>query len=81
MLTLHYNYFVQYARKLAEYIEEECINDLTVWTSELKRTKQTAEFIHAPQVNWKALNEINAVSYPIFVNKEVCPNFFLRAPG
>ena len=36
-----------------------------MWTSELKRTKQTAEFIHAPQVNWKALNEINAVSYLI----------------
>jgi len=50
----------QYARKLAHYIDEECINDLTVWTSELKRTKQTAEFIHANQINWKALNEINA---------------------
>ena len=54
---------LQYAKELAKYIENEHIKGLTVWTSELKRTKQTAEFIQGvPKVNWKALNEINAVS-------------------
>ncbi|KAF6024627.1 PFKFB2 [Bugula neritina] len=32
----------EYAHRLANYIEKENIEDLTVWTSELKRTKQTA---------------------------------------
>lgn len=31
-----------------------------VWTSQLKRTIQTAEGIKAPQERWKALNEIDA---------------------
>ena len=47
---------------MARYVEEENIPDLRVWTSELIRTKQTAEFIDAPKENWKALNEIDAVS-------------------
>ena len=43
-------------------MESENIQDLKVWTSEMKRTKQTAEFIKAPTEHWKALNEIDAVS-------------------
>ena len=31
-----------------------------MWTSQLKRTIQTAEGIKAPQERWKALNEIDA---------------------
>ena len=40
----------------------ENIPNLKVWTSELKRTIQTARFIDAPKEHWKALNEIDAVS-------------------
>lgn len=50
----------QYAKALAQFVESENIQDLKVWTSEMKRTKQTAEFIKAPTEHWKALNEIDA---------------------
>ena len=40
---------------------------LRVWTSWLKRTIQTAEGIDAPQERWKALNEIDAVSFSSFL--------------
>lgn len=36
--------------------------DLEVWTSEMKRTKQTAEGIKAPKHCVRALNELDAVS-------------------
>lgn len=62
---------LQYARQLGKYIDREEIEDLTVWTSELKRTKQTAEYIAAPKVHWKALNEINAVS--VMCESELSP--------
>ncbi|XP_071178026.1 6-phosphofructo-2-kinase/fructose-2,6-bisphosphatase-like isoform X3 [Mytilus edulis] len=50
----------EYAQKLGKYVQDENIPNLRVWTSELVRTKQTAEFIDAPKENWKALNEIDA---------------------
>lgn len=33
---------------------------LTVWTSTLKRTVQTAKFLAYPKCQWKALDEIDA---------------------
>lgn len=57
----------QYSEKLGKYVAEENIPDLKVWTSELVRTKQTAEHIQAPKENWKALNEIDAVSWFIYL--------------
>lgn len=50
----------RFAKVLAEYIENENIPNLRVWTSHFKRTQQTARFIDAPQEQWKALNEIDA---------------------
>lgn len=38
------------------------MKDLKVWTSQLKRTIQTAEALQLPYEQWKALNEIDAVS-------------------
>ncbi|CAD5123982.1 DgyrCDS12288 [Dimorphilus gyrociliatus] len=49
-----------FAEKLKEYLERENIENLRVWTSLLKRTKQTVENINAPKEHWKALNEIDA---------------------
>ena len=60
--------FFQYAEALGKFVEDEQIPNLKVWTSELKRTKQTAKFIDAPKEHWKALNEIDAVS----INNLVC---------
>lgn len=55
----------QYACALANFIRSQYIRDLKVWTSHMKRTIQTAEALHVPYEQWKALNEIDAVrSYP-----------------
>jgi broad specificity phosphatase PhoE len=51
----------------------ENIPDLIVWTSQMKRTIQTAAKIDAPKEQWKALNEINAVD--IFIKRFL--NLFL----
>lgn len=52
-----------YAAALARYFNnEERLEDLRVWTSELKRTHQTAQGIKAPIEPVPALNELYAVS-------------------
>jgi broad specificity phosphatase PhoE len=50
----------KYAEKLAEFVKRENLSDLVVWTSQFKRTIQTASKIDAPKEQWKALNEIDA---------------------
>ncbi|XP_007422260.1 6-phosphofructo-2-kinase/fructose-2,6-bisphosphatase 1 isoform X5 [Python bivittatus] len=50
----------QYAYALASFIRSQYIRDLKVWTSHMKRTIQTAEALHVPYEQWKALNEIDA---------------------
>lgn len=52
-----------YATALTNYIRNQEIDGLRVWTSWLKRTIQTVEGVVAPQERWKALNEIDAVRY------------------
>lgn len=43
-------------------MEEQNLKDLKVWTSQLRSTIQTAEALRLPYEQWKALNEIDAVS-------------------
>ncbi|XP_073456304.1 6-phosphofructo-2-kinase/fructose-2,6-bisphosphatase 1 isoform X3 [Aquarana catesbeiana] len=50
----------QYAHELGNFIKSQQIPDLKVWTSHMKRTIQTAEALHVPYEQWKALNEIDA---------------------
>lgn len=52
----------QFANALSKFVEEQNLKDLKVWTSQLKSTIQTAEALHLPYEQWKALNEIDAVS-------------------
>ena len=56
-----------YARKLPELVANSVGDDrqLTIWTSTLKRTIQTARFLHASdkgynQLEWKALDELDS---------------------
>lgn len=51
----------QFARSLAQFIRDQNIKDLKVWTSQMKRTIQTAEALGVPYEQWKVLNEIDAV--------------------
>lgn len=55
----------QFAKSLAQFIRDQNIKDLKVWTSQMKRTIQTAEALGVPYEQWKVLNEIDAV-IPIF---------------
>ena len=50
-----------YARKLPQMVRD-AVGDqpLTVWTSTLKRTQQTARFLPYRQLQWKALDELDA---------------------
>ncbi|XP_066526570.1 6-phosphofructo-2-kinase/fructose-2,6-bisphosphatase 2 isoform X3 [Hoplias malabaricus] len=50
----------QFAAALRCFIEEHGLSDLKVWTSQLRRTIQTAEALGVPYEQWKILNEIDA---------------------
>lgn len=65
----------QYAEKLAEFIRKENLADLVVWTSQYKRTIQTAARIEAPKEQWKALNEIYAGICEGMTYEEIAANF------
>lgn len=51
----------QFAKRLRKFIQEQNIRDLKVWTSQMKRTIQTAECLGVRYEQWKSLNEIDAV--------------------
>ncbi|ERE74632.1 6-phosphofructo-2-kinase/fructose-2, 6-biphosphatase 4 [Cricetulus griseus] len=50
----------EFAKHLAQFISDQNIKDLKVWTSQMKRTIQTAEALSVPYEQWKVLNEIDA---------------------
>ncbi|XP_061591400.1 6-phosphofructo-2-kinase/fructose-2,6-bisphosphatase 2-like isoform X4 [Cololabis saira] len=50
----------QFAAALRGFAEEHQLADLKVWTSQLRRTIQTAEELGVPYEQWKILNEIDA---------------------
>ncbi|XP_065178545.1 6-phosphofructo-2-kinase/fructose-2,6-bisphosphatase 1-like [Sycon ciliatum] len=53
---------IQYGIELASFIDrqKDVMPNLRVWTSQLRRTIQTAEKIDAPREPWTALNELDA---------------------
>lgn len=53
---------LQFSAGLAQFMKEQELKDLKVWTSQLCSAIQTAEHLGAPYEQWKALNEIDAVS-------------------
>lgn len=55
----------QFASALGAYMRGQSIRDLKVWASHMKRTIQTAEALGVQYEQWKALNEIDAVSAPV----------------
>ncbi|XP_045386270.1 6-phosphofructo-2-kinase/fructose-2,6-bisphosphatase 4 isoform X6 [Lemur catta] len=50
----------EFAKSLAKFISDQNIKELKVWTSQMKRTIQTAEALGVPYEQWKVLNEIDA---------------------
>ncbi|KAJ6666269.1 hypothetical protein lerEdw1_000541 [Lerista edwardsae] len=58
----------KFSNALNRFVQEQNLKDLKVWTSQLKRTIQTAEALGLPYEQWKALNEIDA-SYQDLVQR------------
>ncbi|KAM9467979.1 6-phosphofructo-2-kinase/fructose-2,6-bisphosphatase 3 [Clarias gariepinus] len=50
----------KFAGALAKFVGEQDLKNLKVWTSQLRRSIQTAEALNVPYEQWKALNEIDA---------------------
>ncbi|KAM4678425.1 6-phosphofructo-2-kinase/fructose-2,6-bisphosphatase 3 isoform 2-T2 [Discoglossus pictus] len=50
----------RFAALLKRYIAEQNMKEMKVWTSQLRRTIQTAEALNHPYEQWKALNELDA---------------------
>ncbi|KAG9339980.1 hypothetical protein JZ751_022295 [Albula glossodonta] len=50
----------KFAASLSGFVKEQNLKDLRVWTSQLRRSIQTAEALGVPYEQWKALNEIDA---------------------
>ncbi|TSY83930.1 6-phosphofructo-2-kinase/fructose-2,6-bisphosphatase 2 [Bagarius yarrelli] len=50
----------QFSAALRGFIEKHGLSDLKVWTSQLRRSIQTAEALGVPYEQWKILNEIDA---------------------
>ncbi|KAK3518964.1 hypothetical protein QTP70_016211 [Hemibagrus guttatus] len=65
----------RYASALSEFIRNQAIKDLKVWTSHLKRTIQTAEALGVPYEQWKALNEIDAGVCEEMTYEEIQENY------
>ncbi|RCH87435.1 Fructose-2,6-bisphosphatase [Rhizopus azygosporus] len=49
-----------YATKLPELIQNLGTQDLVIWTSTLKRTVETSQYLDYPKLQWKALDELDA---------------------
>ncbi|CAN9515240.1 unnamed protein product [Ophioblennius macclurei] len=65
----------QYAAALGQYVREQSIKDLKVWTSHMKRTIQTAEALRVQYEQWKALNEIDAGVCEEMTYEEIQENY------
>ncbi|XP_038668005.1 6-phosphofructo-2-kinase/fructose-2,6-bisphosphatase 4-like isoform X4 [Scyliorhinus canicula] len=65
----------QFASSLGEFIQEQNIRDLKVWTSQMKRTIQTAEALKVPYEQWKILNEIDAGVCEEMMYEEIQKNY------
>ncbi|XP_028854501.1 6-phosphofructo-2-kinase/fructose-2,6-bisphosphatase 4-like isoform X2 [Denticeps clupeoides] len=68
----------EYAKSLGHFIQEQNIKDLKVWTSQMKRTIQTAEALAVPYEQWKALNEIDAGVCEEMMYEEIQEHFPLE---
>lgn len=54
---------MSYAKKLPSLLKKALGDEdipLTVWTSTLRRTQQTAQYLPYPKMQWKALDELDA---------------------
>ncbi|XP_048878791.1 6-phosphofructo-2-kinase/fructose-2,6-bisphosphatase 4a isoform X1 [Brienomyrus brachyistius] len=68
----------EFGKRLKQFLLEQNIKELKVWTSQMKRTIQTAEALGAPYEQWKALNEIDAGVCEELMYEEIQEHFPLE---
>ncbi|XP_056886965.1 6-phosphofructo-2-kinase/fructose-2,6-bisphosphatase 4b isoform X5 [Takifugu flavidus] len=68
----------EFAKSLRKFIQEQNIRDLKVWTSQMKRTIQTAECLGVRYEQWKSLNEIDAGVCEEMMYEEIQEHFPLE---
>lgn len=68
----------KYAVNLAEFFKNLKLNDLCVWTSNLKRTRQTASHIMASKMSFPQLNEINSGEHDGMTYEEIAEAYPLE---
>jgi len=68
----------KYAVNLAEFFKNLKLNDLCVWTSNLRRTRQTASHILAPKMSFPQLNEINSGEHDGMTYEEIAEAYPLE---
>ncbi|KAJ7383560.1 6-phosphofructo-2-kinase/fructose-2,6-bisphosphatase 2 [Desmophyllum pertusum] len=62
----------EFSFALARFIEDEKLNDLKVWTSQLKRAVDTAQYLKVVSTErWKALNEMDHGIYDGMTKDEI----------
>eukprot|EP01097_Dermamoeba_algensis_P006091 TRINITY_DN3842_c0_g1_i1.p1 TRINITY_DN3842_c0_g1~~TRINITY_DN3842_c0_g1_i1.p1 ORF type:complete len:422 (-),score=71.80 TRINITY_DN3842_c0_g1_i1:439-1704(-) len=66
---------VEYAKKLAAWVQERKETEITLYTSELKRTKQTAAFLNIPLNSLTTLNEIDSGDFDGMSYEEIEKQF------
>jgi 6-phosphofructo-2-kinase/fructose-2,6-biphosphatase 2 len=67
---------VMFSRALPAVIEKNLKNrNLTVWTSTLKRTIQTAEHLPYPKLAWKPLDELDSGVCDSLTYEEIAERF------
>uniref|UniRef100_A0A8C6TZH5 6-phosphofructo-2-kinase/fructose-2,6-biphosphatase 4a n=1 Tax=Neogobius melanostomus TaxID=47308 RepID=A0A8C6TZH5_9GOBI len=65
-------------RKEVHKLTGNILHDLKIWTSQMKRTIQTAEALHVPYEQWKVLNEIDAGVCEELMYEEIQENYPLE---
>jgi broad specificity phosphatase PhoE/predicted kinase len=65
----------QFAEALKDFMEEQHMHGFKIWTSQLKRTVQTAKHLSGTVEQWKALNELDVGESEAMTYEEIQEKF------
>lgn len=65
----------QFAKVLKDFMDEQNMTGFKIWTSQLDRTIQTAQYLSGPIEQWKALNELDVGECEAMTYEEIQKKF------
>lgn len=65
----------EFAKALKDFMEEQSMHGFKIWTSQLKRTVQTAKHLSGTVEQWKALNELEVGDCEAMTYEEIQRKF------